>query len=78
MTKNYIISCTMAAVLFILCGAASCQHGKKKILEPITVAPQGPQFDSDSALAFCYGQCAFGPRTMNSKAHDECEQWIID
>ncbi len=78
MTKRYIISCTMAAVLFILCGAASCHHGKKDILEPVTVDPKGPQFDADSALAFCYGQCAFGPRTMNSTAHDECEQWIID
>lgn len=78
MTKRYLISCTLAAVLFILLGAASCNHGKKEILEPITVDPKGPQFDADSALAFCYGQCAFGPRTMNSDAHDQCEAWIIE
>ena len=76
MTKRYLISCTLAAVLFILLGAASCNHGKKEILEPITVDPKGPQFDADSALAFCYGQCAFGPRTMNSDAHDACGRWI--
>ena len=78
MTKRYLISCTLAAVVLILFGAASCNHGKKEVLEPITVDPKGPQFDADSALAFCYGQCAFGPRTMNSAAHDQCEAWIVD
>lgn len=37
----------------------------------------GPVFNADSALAYCAAQCDFGPRTMNSKAHDDCAEWII-
>ncbi len=33
-------------------------------------------FDADSAFAFCAAQCDFGPRTMNSSAHEQCCQWI--
>src|SRR5574344_652902 len=41
------------------------------------VNPVGPQFNADSAIAFCQAQCEFGPRTMNSTAHDKCGDWII-
>lgn len=34
------------------------------------------QFDADSAYAFCQRQCDFGPRVMNSEAHELCAQWI--
>jgi len=34
------------------------------------------KFQADSALAFCQRQCDFGPRTMNSEAHELCGQWI--
>ena len=34
------------------------------------------EFNADSAYAFCAAQCAFGPRTMNSEAHERCLQWI--
>ncbi|MCD8289092.1 MAG: M28 family peptidase [Prevotella sp.] len=33
-------------------------------------------FNADSAFAYCARQCAFGPRTMNSAAHDACGEWI--
>ena len=36
-----------------------------------------PVFSADSAYAFCAAQCEFGPRTMNSKAHDACGEWIV-
>ena len=36
-----------------------------------------PVFSADSAYAFCVAQCGFGPRTMNSKAHDACGEWIV-
>jgi len=35
-----------------------------------------PVFDADSAFVFCQAQCDFGPRTMNSEAHDQCARWI--
>ena len=34
------------------------------------------QFDADSAYAFCATQCDFGPRVMNSEAHERCSAWI--
>ena len=37
---------------------------------------QIPEFSADSAYAFCQRQCDFGPRTMNSEAHEQCGQWI--
>ena len=39
--------------------------------------PVGPAFSADSAYAFCQQQCDFGPRTMNSEAHEQCGQWIV-
>ncbi len=40
------------------------------------VKPVGPKFNADSAYAFTAAQCAFGPRTMNSEAHEKCREWI--
>ena len=43
-----------------------------------TVAkPVGPAFNPDSAFAFTAKQCDFGPRVMNSEAHDRCGAWIV-
>ena len=36
------------------------------------------EFSADSAFLFCEQQCQFGPRIMNSEAHDRCGQWIAD
>lgn len=41
------------------------------------VQPVGPDFNADSAYIYLQEQCDFGPRTMNSTAHDKCEKWII-
>lgn len=39
--------------------------------------PVGPAFNADSAYAYIQAQCDFGPRTMNSEAHEQCANWII-
>lgn len=41
------------------------------------VQPVGPDFNADSAYIYLQEQCDFGPRIMNSTAHDKCEKWII-
>ena len=41
-------------------------------------ATVGPTFNADSAYAYCSAQCDFGPRTMNSGAHDKCARWIVE
>lgn len=60
----------------ILLTLTACKNTKQ---EAVDDTPQlvGPTFSGDTALAFCAEQCVFGPRVMNSTAHDKCEQWII-
>lgn len=42
------------------------------------VTSAGPSFNADSAYAFTKAQCDFGPRTMNSEAHEACGIWIAE
>ena len=72
--SNNIILLSVCAVAMAF-AVAGC---KKK---PATdtgeeVKAVGPQFNADSAYAFCAAQCDFGPRTMNSEAHEKCAEWI--
>ena len=55
----------------------SCKSSRKSATEPDTVALVGPTFCADSAYAFCAKQCSFGPRLMNTEAHDKCGEWIM-
>ena len=58
---------------------SSCKSTKKdSTAGDEAVALVGPTFNADSAYAYCEQQCLFGPRTMNSEAHDKCAQWIIN
>ena len=43
-----------------------------------TAVAVGPSFNADSAFAFCAAQCNFGPRPMNSEAHEACGEWIAE
>ncbi len=36
-----------------------------------------PEFHADSAYLFTQEQCAFGPRIMNSEAHERCADYIV-
>ncbi len=68
--KTVLVS--LAALLMAACG-----NTKKSTVETAaTMLPVGPTFVADSAYAFCQQQCDFGPRTMNSEAHDRCGEWI--
>ena len=56
----------------------SCGNLRKQTTDDsASMQPIDPAFCADSAYQYCQAQCDFGPRTMNSKAHDDCEQWII-
>ena len=63
------------AVLLTACG-----NVKKTAVEATTATadPVGPAFVADSAYLFCQQQCDFGPRIMNSEAHERCGEWIAD
>ncbi len=59
--------------LFVSCFLISCSTSKKSQKEQPAVSIA---FNADSAYTFCAAQCSFGPRTMNSTAHEQCGQWI--
>ena len=67
---------------FIFLFFPSCGGAKKAPLQlPATTTKAAPvevAFSADSAYAFCQAQCDFGPRTMNSEAHERCGRWIVD
>ena len=65
----------MPQILIVAALFSSCKSNKQveEVLNPV-----GPAFIADSAMAYCQAQCDFGPRTMNSKAHDLCEEWIVN
>ena len=65
----------IAALMMMGCGNAK----KTTISETASLSePMGPAFSADSALLYCQRQCDFGPRTMNSEAHELCAEWIIN
>ena len=72
---KYLLA-VMAAFPLLL---GSCKSNKQALSDAdlVSQVPVGPTFMADSAYSYCEAQCAFGPRTMNSKAHDDCEKWII-
>lgn len=66
----------MKKVIYTLCLAVflcGCGTTKKQVEQQPLV---NIQFNADSAYLFCAAQCDFGPRTMNSEAHERCAQWI--
>lgn len=68
---RHLIILLLTAVLF------SCGNSKTATnVSMETAVAVGPEFSADSAYAYCKAQCDFGPRTMNSEAHDRCGEWI--
>ncbi len=59
----------------ILLAMVSCKSSgtSQTTEEPIAT---GPEFCADSAYIYCKQQCDFGPRLMNTDAHDRCRDWI--
>ena len=66
----------LLALAMLVC--AACANSKKPVVGDGDGGQTAamPVFSADSAYAYCAAQCAFGPRTMNSAAHDSCGRWI--
>ena len=83
MTKKMKIILGVVAAAAIVAGAYTYKstHGtsspEAQEVEAEKLNPVGPAFNADSAFAYCQAQCDFGPRTMNSEAHDLCGEWIV-
>ncbi len=67
---KYFLSVIVAMVL-ISCGTTKKSQGEEQ--KAVSV-----MFSADSAYAFCDAQCNYGPRTMNSEAHEQCGKWIAE
>lgn len=79
-THSLLKATAVLPLALLTCLFTACNSGKKTQSEQTNdeaIELVGPTFNQDSALHFCGRQCAFGPRTMNSSAHDECEEWIV-
>ena len=50
---------------------------RDKVVEEAYVSP-APEFCEDSAFQYVAEQCDFGPRVMNSAAHDSCGSYIAN
>ena len=61
-------------IVFLVCCLYSCSTTKKS--QNNSQPAVSIQFNADSAYLFCGQQCDFGPRTMNSDAHEQCARWI--
>jgi Zn-dependent M28 family amino/carboxypeptidase len=69
--KSFLLFYLFTFLPFMLaCGTAKKSQSND---EPTAVKVR---FNADSAYTFCAAQCSFGPRTMNSEAHEQCAQWI--
>ena len=69
----------LIVLLFII---FSCKEEKKHRQEEKNANPKiqlvkAPVFNADSAYYFVEKQVKFGPRTLNSKAHEECADYLI-
>ena len=67
---KYLSFCLFTLLLFMT-GCGTTKKSQQNSQPVVNI-----EFNADSAYAFCAAQCAFGPRTMNSEAHERCLQWI--
>lgn len=70
--NNYALPRFLIFLVSGLCCACSTTKKSQTTEQPVVSI----EFNADSAYAFCAAQCSFGPRTMNSEAHEKCGEWI--
>lgn len=54
----------------------SCGSSSNTPQSDVRYTQTSPEFCVDSAYSYIASQCSFGPRTMNSTAHQQCGDWI--
>jgi len=75
--QTRLIAPAAAFLTLCACGGPK-QSSTEQTTSQKTEVAAGPIFQADSAFAFCQQQCDFGPRTMNSQAHEQCGAWIVE
>ena len=76
-THFRVLAFFAATLLLSSCNNNNKQADQTPVEAKKTVVVNAPPFSSDSAYAYTQTQVDFGPRNMNSKAHDDCGKWLI-
>ena len=66
----------MKRILYFVALALMLAGCKEKKVEGADYVSPAPAFCEDSAYTYVAEQCAYGPRVMNSAAHDSCGEYI--
>lgn len=74
---GFVAAAAIAAGAYTYSKSHSVSPDMQEVEEAEKLNPVGPAFNADSAFAYCDAQCQFGPRTMNSEAHERCGEWIV-
>ena len=74
--KKGIVILAVAVGICLLPGCKGNKSGGETTAANDSV--QVPEFMADSAMASIEQQCTFGPRTLGSKAHEDCAQYICE
>ena len=73
--KRYLFSILIICIVTIAFNG--CKGKADSSVAQDSTANEVPQFNADSAFADIVAQCNFGPRTMESEAHEKCGDYII-
>jgi Zn-dependent M28 family amino/carboxypeptidase len=71
--KKFCVFVALCSIILL----SACKSKQASSSPSVSLVPVGPVFVADSAFAYCQAQCEFGPRSMNSDAHEKCAQWIV-
>lgn len=66
----------LSYILSLIIMLLACNNSAKSV--ETVKETKVPEFNSDRAYGFVAAQCSYGPRVMNSAAHDSCAQYIVD
>lgn len=77
--RSWIVLWVVAVFATAGCGSSTQEQKQPEV--PVNAKPatqvEAPRFQGDSALAHAATQVAFGPRTLGSKAHKACGDWLV-
>ena len=76
--KRIFTYLALVSVVLFMAACSNCGGDKNKPqAQQEAYVSNAPAFNVDSAYQFLKAQCAFGPRVMNSEAHDRCGDYIV-
>jgi len=68
----------MKKLLYLIAAVALASCNNPKTTQTENELVMAPEFCEDSAYIYVADQCSFGPRVMNTAAHDSCGEYIAN